>query len=100
VSASGNHTSAQPGDDPRAALERLAAALGSAEFVITMTIGPGRPPHLTVTRKHAGFGVEIYADNQAYWWSFAERIAAVDDPQAAARKVISALHTTPEASHG
>jgi hypothetical protein len=89
---------AQP--DASAALERLAAALDPREFITTLTTGPGQPPHLTVTSRRADFGDDIYADNQTYWWSFAERIAPVDNPRAAARKVADVLRTAPEPSRG
>jgi hypothetical protein len=89
---------AQP--DASAALERLAAALDPREFVTTLTSGPGQPPRLTVTSRHADFGDDVFADDQAYWWSFAERIGAVDDPLAAAKKVASVLGIAPEPSRG
>jgi hypothetical protein len=85
---------------PQAALERLAAALDPRDYVTTLVCGEGGAPCLTVTNRHAQFGDAIYADQQSYWWSFAERIAAVDDPLAAARKVTSVLRTVPEPSHG
>jgi hypothetical protein len=37
-----------------------------------------------VTSRHAQFGDDIYADHQAFWWSWAERIAPVTEPAAAA----------------
>jgi len=91
-----------PGDaiTSRAALEHLAAALDPRDFATTLTTGPGQRPRLTVTSRHAQFGDDIYADHQSYWWSFAERIAPVDDPPAAARTVASVLRATPEPSHG
>jgi hypothetical protein len=95
------HLAAQTAQsDASAALERLAAALDPGEFTTTLTTGPGQPPRLTVTSRHADFGDDIYADSQTYWWSFAERIAPVDDPLAAARKVTSVLRTAPEPSRG
>ena len=82
------------------ALNRLADALDSRDYTTTLVSGPGQVPRLTVTSKHADFGDDIYADQQSYWWSFAERIAAVDDPLAAARKVTRVLRTTPAPSRG
>ena len=84
----------------KAALEALAAALDPRDYITTLVSGQGRTPHLTVISRHADFGDDIYADGQSYWWSFAERIAAVDDPLAAARKVTSVLRITPESSRG
>jgi len=87
--------------DPRAAaLERLATALDSRDFATMLTTGQDRVPWPTVTSRHADFGDDIYADHQSYWWSFAERIAPVDDPLAAARKITGVLRTAPQPSHG
>jgi hypothetical protein len=87
--------------DPRAAaLETLAATLDPHDYITTLVSGQGRVPHLTVTSRHADFGDDIYADHQSYWWSFAERIAAIDDPQAAAQKISSVLRAVPQPSHG
>jgi hypothetical protein len=84
----------------QAALETLAAALDPRDFATTLTTGDGRPPRLTVTSRHADFGDDIYADHQSYWWSFAERIAAIDDPLAAAQKITNVLRAVPEPSRG
>ena len=87
--------------DPRAAaLERLATALDPRDFATMLTIGHDRVPWLTVTSRHADFGDDIYADHQWYWWSFAERIAAIDDPLAAAQKITNVLRAVPEPSRG
>ena len=87
--------------DPRAAaLENLAATLDPRDYATILVSGQGRVPHLAVTSRHADFGDDIYADHQAYWWSFAERIAAIDDPLAAAQKIASVLRAVPEPSHG
>jgi hypothetical protein len=86
--------------DARAALEALAAALDPGDYATTLTTGDGRPPYLTVTNRHAQLGDDIYADHQAFWWSWAEQIAAVDDPAAAARKVTTVLRTAPAPTHG
>jgi hypothetical protein len=82
----------------QAALETLAAALDPRDFATTLTTGDGRPPRLTVTSRHAQFGDDIYADSSSYWWSWAERIATVDDPMAAARAVATVLRTASEPS--
>jgi hypothetical protein len=84
---------------PRAALETLAAALDRRDFATTLTTTPGQPPHLTVTSRHAALGDDIYADQQGFWWSWAEPIAPLGDPQAAARKITSVLGLTPAPAH-
>jgi len=95
-----DHTLGSPGTGPQAALERLAAALDTRDFATTLTAGPGHQPFLTVTSRHADFGDDIYADHQSYWWSFAERIATIDDPLTAAQKITSVLRAVPEPSRG
>ena len=90
-------TSSSPGDATarQAALEALAEAIDPRTHATTLTTGPGRAPHLTVTSRHAQFGDDIYADHQAFWWSWSERIAPVSEPAAAARKIASMLRATP-----
>jgi hypothetical protein len=78
-----------------AALVALAAALDPRDFATTLTAPPGRPARLSVTSRHAAIGDDIYAENQAYWWSWAERVGPLGDPAAAARKISSVLRTTP-----
>jgi hypothetical protein len=41
-----------------------------------------------------------YQRHRAYYWSWAERIGPLTDPQAAARKVTTVLPAVPEPSHG
>jgi len=79
------------------ALERLAAALDLCEFATTLTTSPRHPPCLAVASRHAAIGGDIYADHQAFWWSWSERIAPVTDPPAAARKISSTLRAIPAA---
>jgi hypothetical protein len=95
-----DHTVDSPGTGSQAALERLAAALDTRDFATTLTTGPGHRPSLTVTSRHADFGDDIYADDQSYWWSFAERIAAIDDPLTAAQKITNVLRAVLEPSRG
>jgi len=75
--------------------EALAAALDPGDFATSLTATAGRPPRLNVTSRHAAIGDDIYADHQAFWWSWAGRIAPATDPAAAARKISSVLRTTP-----
>jgi hypothetical protein len=85
---------------PRAALVALAAALDPRDFTTTLTSRPGRSPCLSVASRHAQIGDDICADHRAYYWSWAERIAPVTDPQAAARKISSVLGLVPQPTHG
>jgi hypothetical protein len=59
-----------------------------------MTAGHGSLPRLTVTSRHTAIGEDIYADHQAFWWSWSERIAPLSEPGTAARKITSVLRTT------
>jgi len=81
---------------PRAAL----VALDPREFAITLTNSPGRRLCLSVTSRHAAIGDDIWADHRAYYWSWAERIGPLHDPQATARKVSAVLRAVPEPSRG
>lgn len=85
---------------PHGPLEALADALDPRDFATTLVTGDGRVPHLHVTSRHAQFGEDIYADTQYYWWSWAERIASTDSPQAAARKIAAVLYVPGQPAHG
>ncbi len=86
--------------DPRAAaLDRLAATLDPRDHATTLTTGDGRVPHLTISSRHAQLAENVYADERFYWWSWAEPIAAIGNPQAAATKISHVLHAT-EPTHG
>jgi hypothetical protein len=79
-----------PGGGP-AALEHLATALGPG-FITTLVAGTGRRPHLSVTCRDTRAGEDVYADDSGwFWWAWAERIGATDDPLAAAHHVTAAL---------
>ena len=86
------------GDTPAltAALQRLDAALDPAEFATTLTTGPGRRPHLSVTSRHAQIGDDIWADNRAYYYSRGEWIAPLSDPATAARMISMVLRAIPQ----
>lgn len=83
-----------------AALERLATALGSGELATILVAGPGRPPRLSVVSRHSYAAVEVYADDVAYWWGWAERISSADDPLAAAHRVATMVRTAPSPGDG
>jgi hypothetical protein len=76
-------------------LVALAAALDPREFAVTLTNRPGRGPSLSVVSRYAQVGDDISADHRAFYWSWAERIGPLGDPQAAARKVSAVLRPVP-----
>lgn len=51
-------------------------------------------------QSQAQLAEDIYADETAFWWSWAEPVCPVGDPLAAARKIASVLRTVPGPSHG
>jgi hypothetical protein len=81
-------------DGAPAALEHLTTALGPS-FVTTLVTGTGRKPHLSVISRDTYAAEDVYADEAGcYWWPWAERIAATEDPLAAAYQVSAALRGT------
>jgi hypothetical protein len=82
------------------ALERLAAALDPSDHAITLVTGQGQVPYLAITSRHADLAEDVYADQQSFWWSWAEPICAVDDPLTAARKITRVLQAAPQPTHG
>jgi hypothetical protein len=85
------------GSDPgavRTALESLAAALNPREFAAILVTGAERRPCLTVTNRHTLIAQDIRADGSAFWWPWAEPIAATSDPLAAAYRITDVLGTT------
>jgi len=76
------------------ALERLAIALGP-QFVTAMVTGTGHRPRLSVMCRDTRASGDVFADDRGwFWWPWAERIDATDDPLAAARQVSAALRGT------
>jgi hypothetical protein len=75
-----------------AALERLAATLGSRDFATTLVTGLGRQPCLTVASRRSRLAEDIYAD-RFYRWSWAEPICDLDDPLTAADMITKVLRT-------
>jgi hypothetical protein len=94
-----DRTPSQP-DGPKAALERLAAALDPRDHATTLVVDPGQMPYLTVASRHAGLTEDVYADQRSFWWSWAEPICAVDDALTAAQKITSVLRPAPQATRG
>jgi hypothetical protein len=78
-----------PGSGP-AALEHLATALGQG-FITTLVTGAGRRPHLSVISRDTHAGEDVHTEGGWFWWPWAERIAAIDDPLTAAHQVSAAL---------
>lgn len=84
----------------QAALERLDAALDSADYTTALTTGPGPGrARLSVTSRHAAIGDDIWADNRAFYWSWGEWIAPVSDPATAARIISVVLRAVPPPAH-
>jgi len=84
-------------NSPKAALERLAAALDSRDYATTLLTSHGQTPRLTVvSRLTTALAEDIYAGNGWYWWSWAEKLAPIADVPAAARKIATVLRTIPE----
>jgi hypothetical protein len=93
-------THATEGSRPSAALERLAAALGSRDFATILVTRPGREPRLTVTSRASRLTEDIYAD-ACYRWSWGDPVCPVDDPLTAAQRIAVVLRTAaPTPSHG
>ena len=86
---------AADGDGPEEALENLAAALDPREFAATLVTGTGHAPCLTVANRQTLVAENIYADRSAFWWSWAEPIAAASDPLAAAHRITGFLGAVP-----
>jgi hypothetical protein len=79
---------------PDDALSQLAAVLEPRDFITVLTTSQDRPPRLTVTTRHAGLTADIYADQDCYWWGWAERIAPASDPHTAAATITRTLLPT------
>jgi hypothetical protein len=79
---------------PGTALEALAAAFDPKEFATALVSGEGRVPRLTVVSRRAHISQDVYVDNGWFWYSWAERIAAVSDVDQAAVKIAYMFRTT------
>lgn len=74
-----------------AALGRLATALGPG-FSTALVTGTGRQPCLAVVDQRTYAAEDACADDSGwFWWSWAEPIAATEDPLTAARRVTATL---------
>jgi hypothetical protein len=74
-----------------AALENLAAALGTA-FSTILIYQAGRAPHLVVVDRQTQAATDVYADQDGrFGWPWAEPAAVTDDPLTAAHRVTTAL---------
>jgi hypothetical protein len=83
----------------RAALEQLAAELGSGDHDAELVTDDGPVPYLAVSHRHARLRESIYADDRSYFWPWGQPIAAIGNPRAAAEKVRYVL-AAPGHSHG
>jgi hypothetical protein len=79
----------------RAALESLATALDPREFAAILVTGAGHRPALTVANRQTSAVEVVFADRSAFWWPWAEPIAATSDPLAAARRITAVLGADP-----
>ena len=81
-------------DTGTAALEQLAAGLDPRQYAAAFIRKSG-PPCLRVTSRTAPqLSEDIYAGRGWFWWSWAERLAGLGDPAAAAAKVARVLRAT------
>lgn len=81
--------------NPRAALESLATALDPREFVTVLVAGDGCRPCLTVVNRRTFAAENIHVDRLTFWWQWAEPIAAMSDPLAAAHRITNVLGVAP-----
>ena len=85
-----------PGHDSEA-LESLAGELGRRGYDTRLITPHGRPPSLTVRNPRARALAEtVLAQSGWYWYSWAERIAPVDDVTGAAAIVARVLRAEGE----
>ena len=75
-----------------AALEKLAAELGTRGYEVSIIIAEGRRPILAVRNPAAPMLSEtVLADAEWFWWPWADRIALTADVPAAAETVARVL---------
>jgi hypothetical protein len=75
-----------------AALEKLAAELGTRGYEVSIIIAEGRRPTLAVRNPAAPMLSEtVLADAEWFWWPWADRIALTADVPAAAESVARVL---------
>jgi hypothetical protein len=74
------------------ALEKLAAELEARGFTAYLAVPAGRVPGLAVRNPHAlALSEDVMAQAGWFWWSWADRIAPVDDIDGAAARIASVL---------
>lgn len=87
------HTTDTPAEEI-ASLERLAGELATHGLQTALRQLPGRLPYLDVRNPRASILTEkVFAQADAYWYSWAERIAGCDDVTAAAAILARVLRT-------
>jgi hypothetical protein len=81
-----------------AALEQLAAELDPGTFAAAI-VGDGQVPCLRIINRRAPQLTEdVYAGRGFYWYSWAERLAPVDDVPRAVARIAKVLRTITEPS--
>jgi hypothetical protein len=83
-----------PMDTEMAALERLAGELTERGYEARVRERTGRLPYLDVRNPRANVLAErVYAQAEAFWWSWAERISGCDEVTTAASILARVLRT-------
>lgn len=78
----------------QADLERLAAEMAARGYQADLRTPPGRLPYLDVRNPRASVLAErVYAQAEAFWWSWAERISGCDEVTTAAGGLARVLRT-------
>jgi hypothetical protein len=78
-------------------LEALAAELAARGLHASVRTVQGRPPYVDVRNPRASALTErVYARAGSFWWSWAERIAGVDERAKAAAILAGVLRTVGE----
>ncbi len=78
----------------QADLERLGAEMTARGYRADLRTPQGRLPYLDVRNPRASMLAErVYAQAEAFWWSWAERIAGCDEVTAAASILARVLRT-------
>ncbi len=84
-------------DTETAALQRLACELAARGYQADVRVLAGRLPYLDVRNPRANVLAEkVYAQAEAYWWSWAERIAGCDEVATAATILTRVLRAIDE----
>jgi hypothetical protein len=92
-----DHREKQDHREEQASLEKLAAELSARGLRATVHELPGELPCLDVHNPQASaLSERIYAHAGGFWWSWAERMAGVNDVATAAGMLARVLRTVTE----